>query len=145
MGRQRATVRPALRSLCIALRGGDLFLRFLAGGLDLLGFFQTQQKLVFRQRFGTTAKTVPLQFLDDLVETSVLNIPRQDHRLQRIRIVGKLVRRHRHDRTRPYLPLPGDNGIPSDSLRRGSAGLDGNACPPRFMDPPPVEPFKQRR
>jgi hypothetical protein len=39
---QRATVRPALRSLCLMLGRSGLFLLFLAGGLNLFGLFEPQ-------------------------------------------------------------------------------------------------------
>ncbi|MDX8496787.1 hypothetical protein RFN29_35470, partial [Mesorhizobium sp. VK22B] len=76
---------------------------------------------------------------------SILDIARQDHRLQHIRIVGKLVRRHRHDRIRPYSPVPGDSGTQADSLGRGSTRLRRSERPAGFMNPPPIKPFKQRR
>jgi uncharacterized protein (DUF58 family) len=113
--------------------------------LDLLGLLKAKEQLILRQALGPAAEAVALQFLDDLGQASILGVPRQDHRLQHIRIVGKLVRRHRHDRMRPYSPAPGDNGIEADSLGRGSARLRRNARPTRFMDPPPVQPVEQRR
>ncbi|MGX9087509.1 hypothetical protein, partial [Mesorhizobium sp. 98Argb] len=85
-----------------------------------------------------------LQFLDDLDQAGILDVARQDHRLQRVRIVGKLVSRHRHERIRPYSPTVRDSGIQADSLRRRSARLGWNAGPARLVDSPPVEPFERR-
>lgn len=119
--------------------------RFLAGRLDLFGLFEPQQQLALRQALGPATEAVTLQFLDDLCQASILNVSRQDHRLQHIRIVGKLVRRHRHDRMRPYSAAADDSGIEADSLGRGSVRLNRNADPAGFMDPPPVETFEQRR
>ena len=90
MDGQRTAVRSALRSVGLALGGSRLVLLFLAGGLDLLGFFQSQQKLVFGQRLSPSAEAVALQFLDDLNQAGILDVTRQNHRLQRVRIVGKL-------------------------------------------------------
>ena len=89
---------------CLTLGGDRLFLLFLAGGLDLLGLFEPQQHLILGERLGTAAEAVTLQFLDDLDQPGILDVARQDHRLQRVRIVGKLVSRHRHERIRPYSP-----------------------------------------
>lgn len=63
-----------------------------------------------REEGGPAARrgAVALQFLDDLDQPGILEVTRQDHRLQRVRIVGKLVDRHRHDRTRPDSSAPGD-------------------------------------
>jgi hypothetical protein len=45
-----------------------------------------------------------LQLLDDLNEPLVANALGDQHRLQFVRIVGKLVDRLRHERRRPYFP-----------------------------------------
>ena len=96
VGRQGSAVRPASgarsRPIC---RIGLLGL-FLAGRLDLLGFLEPEQQLIFGQALGPSAEAVPLQFLDDLSQPGVLDIARQHHRLQRVRIVGKLVSRDCH-------------------------------------------------
>lgn len=111
MGWQRAPVGPAPRGLCLPLGGSRLLLLFLTGGLDLLRLFEPQQQLILGERLGTPAEAVTLQFLDDLNQTGILDVVRQDHRLQRVRIVGKLVSRHRHERIRPYSPTARDSGI----------------------------------
>lgn len=142
MGWQRAAVRPTLPGALQALCGRCLFVLFLVGGLDLLGLFEPQQQLILGERLGTPAEAVTLQFLDDLNQTGILDVARQDHRLQRVRIVGKLVSRHRHERIRPYSPTARDSGIQADSLRRGSARLGWHAGPARLVDSPPVETFE---
>ena len=63
----------------------------LAGRRDLLGLFQAEQQLVFRQRLGPAAEAVALQLLDDLAQPLVLAPLGQQHRLQRAGIVGKRV------------------------------------------------------
>lgn len=144
MGRQRTTVRPPLRDAFPAFGRIGTFGLFLACRLDLLCLLEPEEQLIFGQALGPAAEAMALQFLDDLGQASVLDIARQDHRLQHIRIVGKLVRRHRHDRIRPYSSTLGDSGIQADSLRRGSARLRGNAGLTRLVNPPPVQPFEQR-
>lgn len=143
--RQRTPVRPPLRGALLARGRIGTFGLFLTGRLDLLGLLEAKEQLILRQALRPAAEAVTLQFLDDLGQASILDVPRQDHRLQHIRIVGKLVRRYRHDRIRPYSPAPGDGGIAADSLGRGSARLHRSARPAGFMDPPPIQPFKQRR
>ena len=78
MGRQRAPVRSALRSLGLALGGSRLILLFLAGGLDLLGFLKPQQQLILGKSLGAAAEAVTLQFLDDLDQPSILDVARED-------------------------------------------------------------------
>ena len=95
--RQRAAVGPAFGSPGPAPFRCALFFCFLAGGLDLLGFLEPEKQLVFGQALGSASKAVALQFLDDLAQPRVLGLMRQHHRLQRVRIVGKLVGRDRHD------------------------------------------------
>jgi len=142
---QRAAVCSPFRSTDVTFGGIGPVLGFPAGGLDLLCLFEPQQQLILGKRLCATTEAVTLQFLDDLHQASIFDVARQDHRLQRIRIVGKLISRDRHGRIRPYSPTPGDNGIEADSLGRGSARLHRNPGPARFMNPPPVETFEQRR
>ncbi len=95
--RQRTTVRAPLCSALSAFCGVGAFGLFRTGRLDLLGLFEPQQQLIFRQALGAAAEPVALQFLDDLAQPFVLSLTGQHQRLQRNRIVGKLVRRDRHD------------------------------------------------
>ncbi len=66
MGGQRTAVRSALRGVGLALSGSRLILLFLAGGLDLLCFFEPQQQLILGKHLSPSAEAVTLQFLDDL-------------------------------------------------------------------------------
>ena len=52
--------------------GAACFALGLAGGHDLLGLFQPEQQLIFRQRLGPAAEAVALQLLDDLAQPLVL-------------------------------------------------------------------------
>jgi hypothetical protein len=94
--RQCTSVGPALCRARPMFGRSSLFLLFLSRRLDLFGFLEPQQQLVLRQRLGPSAEAVTLQFLDDLVQPGILDITRQDHRLQRVRVVGKLVCARRH-------------------------------------------------
>ena len=48
---------------------------------DLLDLFEPEQHLIFGQRLGAPAKTMTLQFLDDLTEPFVLHALGKQHRL----------------------------------------------------------------
>ena len=94
--RGRCAGSAPLRHARLTFGRGSLCLRFLCGRLDLFGLFQAEQELILRQRLGSSAEAVALQFLDDLAQPGVLDLARQHHRLQRVRVVGKLVCGHRH-------------------------------------------------
>ena len=96
MRRQVPAVRPALVSLRLSAgRGGRV--RF-GVGRDLLDLFQPKQQLILGQRLGPAAEAMALQLLDDLAQPIVLGPLGEEHRLERIRIVGKRLRRDRHGR-----------------------------------------------
>ena len=46
---------------------------------DLLDLFEPEQHLIFGQRLGAPAKTMTLQFLDDLTEPFVLHALGNQH------------------------------------------------------------------
>lgn len=97
MGGQRAAVRTAPGDP-FGLLGRRLLLgRGEADGLDLLGLFQRQQKLILRQGLGPAAEAVSLQLLDDLAQALDLRFPRDQHRLKRLGVTGKLWRERGHD------------------------------------------------
>ncbi len=52
----------------------------LAGGDDLVGLFEREQQLIFRQRLGPAAEAVALQLLDDLAQPLVLVTLGDQHR-----------------------------------------------------------------
>ena len=54
----------------------------------LLDVFEAEQHLIFRQRLGPAPKTVPLQLLDDLAQPLTLALLGEQHRFQRLEIVG---------------------------------------------------------
>jgi hypothetical protein len=56
----------------------------LAAVLDV---FETQQHLIFEQRFRPAAKAVQLQFLDDLAQSIALQPLGEQHRLQCLKII----------------------------------------------------------
>jgi len=105
MRRQRASIHSTLCGAFSARLRGNPFRLSLAGGLGLLGLFQPEQQLVFRQRFGSSAKAgrllrnrleMTLQLLDDLAKPFILDELGDQHRLQRTGIVGKRVGDRRH-------------------------------------------------
>ena len=77
------------------------FILGLAARRDLLGLFQAEQQLIFRQRLGAAAEAMALQLLDDLAQPLVLDPLGKQHRLQRAGIVGKRIRQDRHGASRP--------------------------------------------
>jgi len=98
MGGQRPAVRTALRDPSGLLGRRLLLGRSEAGGLDLLGLFQRQQQLVLRQTLRPPSEAVTLQLLDDLAQALDLRVPRDQHRLERLGITGKLGGERSHDR-----------------------------------------------
>lgn len=97
MRRQRATVAAALRSPCSTLRRSQLLRRIARD--RLLDVFQAEQHLIFGQRLRPAAKTVPLQFLDDLTQPLTLAPLGEQHRFQRRRIVRQCIVRHHQIRS----------------------------------------------
>ena len=89
MRRQRSAVHPAPGGVGSALGRCRLFALGLAGGDDLVGLFQREQQLIFRQRLGPAAEAVALHLLDDLAQPLVLMTLGDQHRPQRAGIVGK--------------------------------------------------------
>jgi len=66
---------------------------------DLLDLFQTKQHLLLGQRLRPAAKAMSLQFLDDLTKPFALATLGQQHRFQRLQIVGQCVVRHEQIRS----------------------------------------------
>ena len=87
--RLRARLRP---------RRGRSWLRLRLGRarLALLDVFERQQQLIFRQALGAAAEAVALQFLDDLDKPFCAQALGDQHRLQRLGIVGKRLGGLRH-------------------------------------------------
>ena len=104
VGGQRTPVHPTpggagrLLGRCALLGLG------VPGRLDLLGFFQSQQELIFGQTLGAAAEAVTLQGLDDLAQPLALGALLQEHRLQQARVVGKPGSRGGHIQMRSDLP-----------------------------------------
>ena len=65
----------------------------------LLDVFEAEQHLIFGQRLGPAAKTVPLHFLDDLAQPLTLALLGEQHRFQRLKIVGQCVAWHHRIRS----------------------------------------------
>lgn len=68
MRRQRSTVDAALGGVACPLGWRRRFVLGLSARRRLLGFFEAEQQLIFRQRLGPSAEAVTLQFLDDLLQ-----------------------------------------------------------------------------
>lgn len=121
VGRQRASICPALGgALCPHCRGRGLVGRLVIGR-GLLDFLKAEQKLIFRQRLGPAAKAVALQFLDDLLETFGPQTLGDQHRLERAGIVGKRVGRGCHTRSESSRHTGGN----SFCVARGQPDDDG--------------------
>jgi hypothetical protein len=97
---------------------------FLASS-GLFDLLKTQQQLILGKRFGSTAKTVALQFLDDLFEPLGAGALRQQHRLQRAGIVGKRICRNRHDAITSCVAPRRELLHRGDSLCRNHPGCNG--------------------
>jgi hypothetical protein len=96
MRRQRSSVRSTLGGARAARLRRRVFFFGLTRGLDLLGLFQPKQQLILRQRLGSSAKAMALEFSNDLKKPFVLHALSEQHRLQRVRIVGKRFGHRRH-------------------------------------------------
>jgi hypothetical protein len=89
VARQRSSVHPTLGGPGRLLGRRGLFNMGVPGGLDLLGFFQSQQELVLGQALGAPSETVTLESLDDLAQPLALGALLQKHHLQQAGIVRK--------------------------------------------------------
>ena len=79
MSRKRSAVHAALGGAAGLLGWiGRLDLGLVARR-DLLDLFEPEQQLIFEQRLGAPAKTMTLQFLDDLTEPFVLHALGNQH------------------------------------------------------------------
>ena len=87
--------------LARALRADRRRLRFGLGDgfrLGLFDVFEGEQQLIGRQRLGAATEAMALQVLDDLDKPLRTNPLGDQHRLQRVGIVGKRVDGLRHVR-----------------------------------------------
>jgi hypothetical protein len=100
MRRQRAAVGASLLGPRGSLSRSRLICYRRIARRHLFDVFETEQHLVFGQRLGPAAKTVPLHFLDDLAQPLTLALLGEQHRFQRLEIVGQCVAWH--DRIRSY-------------------------------------------
>ncbi|SEI12519.1 hypothetical protein SAMN05216228_102490 [Rhizobium tibeticum] len=103
MGRKRPPVRSPFGNACLTHDGQRLFLRFKSLRLDLFGFFQPKEKLILGKRFGAATEAVALLH----------------HRLQRVQVIRKLVRRYRHGSRTAYFALQNEAPSAADSIGRG--------------------------
>ena len=123
--RQRSSVQATLgRPACPLDLIGCVNLCLITGRL-LLDIFKPKQHLLFGQCLGTAAEAMTLQFLDDLTEPIILRPLRNQHRLERARIVRKCIRRDRHGGSRSCVALRRELFQPADSLCRNHAGCIG--------------------
>jgi hypothetical protein len=96
MSRQRSAVQAPSGSAPARCSGLGIVGIGFSAGCDLLDLFQGEQELVFRQRLGSPAEAMPLQFFDDLLEPLGTRALRQQPRFERAGIVWKRIRRGRH-------------------------------------------------
>jgi hypothetical protein len=88
MGRQRATVDTSLLGPRGSVGRSRLIRCRLIACCCLLDVFEAEQHLIFGQRLGPAAKTVPLQFLDDLTQPLALTPLGEQHRFHVSRSSG---------------------------------------------------------
>ena len=93
---QGAAVGAPLAGSFRARRRRLRFGRLGLASLALLDVFERQQQLVFRQTLGAPAKAVALQLLDDRNKPCCALALGDQHRLQRLWVVGKRLGRLRH-------------------------------------------------
>jgi hypothetical protein len=149
MRRQRAAVGASLLGPRGSLSRSRLICYRRIARRRLLDVFETEQHLIFGQRLRPAAKTVPLHFFDDLAQPLTLALLGEQHRFQRLEIVGQCVAWH--DRIRSYSAAFCD-GLDATihftaeiNDHRQSARLHRCHRFPRLMDATPVQPFQQRR
>jgi hypothetical protein len=88
MRRQRSPVDPALVSPSSPFSGSGLVCCRIITCRCLLDIFQTKQHLPFGQRLRPATKAMPLQLLDDLPQPFALAPLGEQHRFQRLEIIG---------------------------------------------------------
>jgi hypothetical protein len=97
--RQRSAVATTHAPPGRAAIGRVLILLGFARRFDLLDLFQAQQHLLLGQRLRSAAKAMPLQLLDDLTQPFALMPLGEQHRFQRLEIVGQCVVWHEQIRS----------------------------------------------
>jgi hypothetical protein len=121
--RKRSAVQATLgRPACPLGRIARINLGLITCG-SLLDIFEPEQHLIFGQCLGTPTKAMTLQFFDDLTQPIVLRPLRNQHRLERARVVRKCIRRHGGSRS--CVALRHERFQPADSLCRNHAGCIG--------------------
>jgi hypothetical protein len=119
MDRQCSAIATALAcALHPTFRDYLVLARFRAGR-DLLDILEAQQHLLLGKRLGLPAKAMALHLLDDLTQPLALMPLGQQHRLQRLEIIRKVIARH--PQIRSYSAPFYDDPHTPDSLRRSAA------------------------
>jgi hypothetical protein len=96
--RQRTTIGPTLGGARLTLsRRFGLLIGFIVSR-GLLDLFKAKQQLILGKRLGPSAEPMTLHLLDDLCEPLGASALRQQHCLQRRRIIGERIGRLRHAR-----------------------------------------------
>ena len=106
MGRQGTTIGSPLGRGRAACRLASCFRRRRVRRGGLLHILQPEQQLILGQRLGATTEAMALHRLDDLFQPLGAQPLGDQHRLQRLGIVGERDRHARHDRTQAYSPAP---------------------------------------
>ena len=97
----------------------------LAARRDLLDVFEPEQHLILGQRLGAAPEAMALQFLDDLTQPIVLHPLRNQHRFERVGIVGKCIRRNGHGGIKSCVAVRRDVFPRADLLCRNHPGCSG--------------------
>ena len=131
--RKRSAVQATLgRPACPLGRIGRINLGLITCG-SLLDIFEPEQHLIFGQCLGTPTKALTLQFFDDLTQPIVLRPLRNQHRLERARVVRKCIRRHGGSRS--CVALRHERFQPADSLCRNHMQAASAPASPALREP----------
>jgi hypothetical protein len=125
MSRKRSAIDATLGASACPLS----LIGYLALGLltrrSLLDLFEPEQHLIFGKRLSAPAKTMTLQFLDDLTQAFGLQPLGNQHRFQRAGIVGKRIRQIGHGGIRSCATPRRERFQPADSPCRSHPGCIG--------------------
>ena len=140
--RQRSSVRTSFARARRLLRRRLLLGLGEAGGLDLLDLLELEQELILGQRLGPPTEAMTLKLLDDLAQSLDLPLARDQHRLKRLRVTGKLWRERGHD---PDSTIFASRLRAFWSMSRGRflTCRDRRRRPLRLVNTAPVEPLEQ--
>jgi hypothetical protein len=104
MWRKRSSVHAALGSARGSFGGCCCFSLSFSACCNLLDVFEPEQQLIFRKSLCAPAEAVTAQLIDDLFQPLGTRTLGQQHRLQRVGVVGERVSRN-HESIRSWAAL----------------------------------------